>query len=445
MALSLDTGRLVEPVAADAPCGPDLDEIADPDFLNGMARIEGQLPASFFTRDDDGNQQVFDRSTIDFGRESALLLGLLDRTRDLRLLTLLARLAMLDRDLPGFGQVLAGVAALLETRWESVHPRGESEGYELRVAVLQALDDVPTVILPLQHVPLMQSRRHGPVSFRTAMVADGEVPPRNGEAGPDRAALERVLSEADPDATELIRTSLATVADAAARIGAATLAHGGYGSAVSLERLSALVGRMLAFLGAVAAPAGTAGPGGETEASEPVPDLARPSPVGAIASTGQAAAALAAAARYLRTHEPSSPAEVLVRQAQMLVGRSFLDVMRILMPNQAPEATILIGTGRRLRLTFDQLAAVPDDGTARGEDTQSEVGAPGEVECGTAEPTPHAATRAEAVALLREAGAFFRRSEPASPIPLLLDKATSLADQDFLAILKDVLAEEAGG
>ncbi len=175
----------------------------------------------------------------------------------------------------------------------------------------------------------MQSRRHGPVSFRTAMVADGEVPPRNGEAGPERSALERVLSEADPDAIELMRTSLATVADAAARIGAATLAHGGYGSAVSLERLSALVGRMLAFLGAFAAPAGTAGPGTETEASEPVPDLARPPRSVQSPVTGRPRRRSPPLRATCVPMNRRGPAEVLVRQAQMLVGRSFLDVMRI--------------------------------------------------------------------------------------------------------------------
>ncbi|WP_204310352.1 type VI secretion system ImpA family N-terminal domain-containing protein, partial [Stenotrophomonas maltophilia] len=91
---------------------------------------------------------------------------------DLRVLTLLARLTMLDRDLPGFAAALSAIAGLLEGQWEAVHPRGEGGGYELRGAVLQTIDDVPTVILPLQHVPLAQSRRHGPISFRSVMTAD---------------------------------------------------------------------------------------------------------------------------------------------------------------------------------------------------------------------------------------------------------------------------------
>jgi type VI secretion system protein ImpA len=168
-------------------------------------------------------------------------------------------------------------------------------------------------------------------------------------------------------------------------------------------------------------------------------------PAGAIATTAQASAALAAAAAYLRAHEPSSPAEVLVRQAQMLVGKSFLDVMRILMPEQAAAAAIVIGANRGLRLTFDQLAAVPDEQADAAEswDAPAETPGSGDAEAAGAEAAPEpafrAATRAEAVALLREVGSHFRRAEPASPIPLLLEKAAGFADRDFLAILKDVL------
>ncbi|WP_204315545.1 type VI secretion system ImpA family N-terminal domain-containing protein, partial [Stenotrophomonas maltophilia] len=84
--------------------------------------VESLLPASFFTRDDEGRPQPFDRASIDFRREEAALLALLDRSRDLRVLTLLARLTMLDRDLPGFAAALSAIAGLLEGQWEAVHP-----------------------------------------------------------------------------------------------------------------------------------------------------------------------------------------------------------------------------------------------------------------------------------------------------------------------------------
>ncbi|MCJ2012720.1 type VI secretion system ImpA family N-terminal domain-containing protein [Methylobacterium sp. J-076] len=439
MALAIDPAEIVKPIGIDSPCGDDLDEEGDLDFLNGLARVEGQLPASFLTRDEAGDLQTFDRSTIDFERESKLLLGLLDRTRDLRLLALLGRLAMLNRDLVGFGHVACAVEALLRVQWDTLHPRGDADGFELRAAVIQTLEDNPTVILPLQHLPLFHSRRYGHIDFRALMIADGEVAARGSEPGPDRVAVERALAEADPEALQPVRNALTAIAHACEAIEALTASLGGHGARVALDRLHGIVGRMLDFLKG-AAP--VQAPAAEPAPHEPVgrETVAGPEPVaaavGAISTTAQAGSALAAAAAYLRRHEPSSPAEVLVRQAQDLIGRSFVDVMRILMPSRASETTIALGSSRGLRLSFDQLAAVPGDGED-GPVPEATADA-GE---GEAETAFHVGTRAEMLALLRQIGGHFRRVEPASPIPLLLDKAVGFADRDFLAILKDVLAE----
>lgn len=441
MALAIDLAEIVKPISIDSPCGDDLDEEGDLDFLNGLARVEGQLPASFLTRDEAGDLQTFDRSTIDFGRETKLLLGLLDRTRDLRLLVLLGRLAMLNRDLVGFGQVTSAIEALLRVHWDTLNPRGDGNGFELRAAVLQTLEDNPTVILPLQHLPLFHSRRYGPIDFRALMIADGEVAARGSEPGPDRAAIERALAETDAEALRPLRDALATIAHACESIEGLTASLGGNGARVALDRLHGIVGRMLDFLkGSAPVQAPAAEPAQQDPGSRAAVAGAEPAAaaVGAIATTAQAGAALAAAAAYLRRHEPSSPAEVLVRQAQDLIGRSFVDVMRILMPNHASETTIALGSSRGLRLSFDQLAAVPGDGDGEEGPVPD---APSETGEGEAETAYHVGTRAEMVALLRQIGAHFRRVEPASPIPLLLDKAVSFADRDFLAILKDVLAD----
>ncbi|WP_204283573.1 hypothetical protein, partial [Klebsiella pneumoniae] len=63
MALDLDPARLVAPLSDDAPCGEDLDAAGDIDFLNRVSHVESLLPASFFTRDDEGRPQPFDRAS----------------------------------------------------------------------------------------------------------------------------------------------------------------------------------------------------------------------------------------------------------------------------------------------------------------------------------------------------------------------------------------------
>jgi len=444
VALQTDLTRFLEPVTAGSPCGDDLDDAGDLAFLSGVAQVESRLPDVFLYRNTDGELKIFDRTKIDFGHESETLIGLLERTRDLRLLVLLGRLTMLDRDLRGFKQVLALTAALLDQHWDAIHP-GAAGDYDFRAAVLQNFDNNPTIILPLQFTTLFRSRRHGLISFRHVMVAAGEVPPAAENPGPDRAVIAQALEEADPAELRDVRDDLTALADAVGRIEAITVARGGQVGGVRLRLLSDLLERMRAFLGESAEVPAATEPEPLTLASAEAAASVERRPAaalaGAVSTSAQATAALAAAAAYLRIREPSSPAEVLVRQAQTLVGKSFVDVMRILMPDQAPDVAIVLGAGRRLRLTFDQLAAVPDpDATDQTPDVTEDEDREAPMEA--AAPTFEAATRADAIALLRATSDYFRRSEPASPIPLLLEKAATLADRDFLSVLRDVLAED---
>lgn len=51
------------------------------------------------------------------------------------------------------------------------------------------------------------------------------------------------------------------------------------------------------------------------------------------------------------------------------------------------------------------------------------------------------ASRAEAVARMKAVAGFYRHAEPSNPVPLLMDKACALAQQDFLSLLSDILPD----
>ncbi len=70
---------------------------------------------------------------------------------------------------------------LTKTFWDDVNPKGEDGNFALRVAALQALDDRPHVILPLQFTPLIRHPRSGIVTWRSKILAEGGEP-REGEA-----------------------------------------------------------------------------------------------------------------------------------------------------------------------------------------------------------------------------------------------------------------------
>src|SRR5690349_2241259 len=110
---SINFGALKAPVSEGEPCGPDLDLEGDPEYMNYVARAEGLLPATFFSRDVEGRQIPFDRTGIDFNAEFQALEKLLDSTRDLRLLTLVAKFSILNRDLESFSFAVETITGLL--------------------------------------------------------------------------------------------------------------------------------------------------------------------------------------------------------------------------------------------------------------------------------------------------------------------------------------------
>src|SRR5262249_31839245 len=150
--------------------------------------------------------------------------------------------------------------------------------------------------------------------------------------------------------------------------------------------------------------------------------------------------ALAAIGDYYSRSEPSSPILLLVRQAHQLIGKSFFEVMNILIPAHMEKAAFQIGADQFFDLPLEKLsnfAEVPPP-PANGGSEPAEESAP-------AGPAPRytVANRGQALALLDQVHQYFRRSEPSSPVPMLCDRARALAERDFMGVLRDVLPKEA--
>jgi type VI secretion system protein ImpA len=453
---SVAFAALAAPLSQDDPCGPDLDLDGDLDYMNFMARAEGLMPAAYFARDDEGKLTLYDRARdhqpIDFAAELAQTARFLALSRDIRLFALAARLNALNRDFAGFCDCVAAVSTLISERWDTVHPRAEAGDLTARMIALQTFDDMPTVILPLQHIALATSRRYGAIAYRNKMVAANEVATADeGETPMSATTIAAALDDADLPTLIATRDRVAALRDALGRISAVAIEQTSRSQAVSFDRLGPLAQGMFAFLDgaigrrdpsakAAAGPAAAAAPaGGDSATGEGA--VAEPRPVGPVASVRQAAAALAAAGAYFMRAEPSNPAIPVIRQAEQLIGKSFSDVIRILFPADAERATIRIGGKQAFDLSFERIAALDESCNgfaAAGEpDALSEgsTAVPSEVLTDSLS----AADRGEAIALLRAVGSYFRTVEPSSPIPLLTDRVCGFSQKDFLALISDVL------
>jgi type VI secretion system protein ImpA len=434
----IDLAKLTSPISEAEQCGPDLDALGDADYMNFVAKAESLLPASFFGPDEKpfGGLQI-GGTAIDFPGERTAMQPLLARTHDVRLLTILAKFCILSRDTDGFATAVRAIHELLAQWWDEVHPRAENGQFAARMAALETLDDLAPVIFPLQYAPLVRHPRIGPISYRNYMIATGEVARREGEDNHDLTTIEKALMEVE--LAELIEAlgRVDALGTALTSIRNVCTERAGFEQAMKLERLPALVDKMKLFLNGFVAKRDPAA----SLLAETSPSGAESAGAGRVTISGEvrslrdAAAALAAVADYFSRNEPSNPSLLLVRQAEQLMGKSFMEVMQALVPAHLEQAMINIGRDQVLHLPLQRLAEFgsTSQAAANGEgsgDTPSER--PIEVK-----------TRADAFKLLEQTAAFYRATEPSSPLPYLIERARDLADRDFLSLLKHVLPEGA--
>lgn len=435
---AVDLEVLGKPLSPTDPCGADLELSGDIEYMNFVAGAEGLLPKSYFGRDANGNEgRPFDRSQIPFDAQLEAAAKFFDKTRDLRLIGIIAKLSILNRDLAGFSACIRALTTLLETQWDNVHPRGEDGDFGLRAVAVESLEVMPTIVLPLQFLPLLQHNRLGSLTYRGVLIARGEVIPTVGEEKTDPVTVEKILSEAELDALRSVRQQVADLNTAVKQIQTIWVEKCSSGPTINIERFAGTVEQIFTTLDAALekrSPSAPAEPAAEATSDGQPADPAKPVAAAAanarIASTGHAARALDAAAKYFSQHEPSNPALMIVRQAQALLGKSFLEVLKVLIPEQVSKATVNIGKDQYFAMPVERLAAASGNAGAAANAPQTD---------GQLDVAIEIHTRIEALALLEQVGNYFRVAEPSSPIPFLTERARDLAQRDFLSVLTTML------
>jgi type VI secretion system protein ImpA len=428
--------RLLEPVSEAEPCGPDLDEAGDDQYLNYVLAVSSRLPERFFRGD-----KPFDRTEIKLKDEVDVIGGLLERSRDLRLLCIEARFQSFAGELPGFADCLEAAAGLVLKFWADVHPKAFDGDFTLRQNNLSGLDDFSQIIQPLQYAPLVRDRRLGAITARQYAVASGTAEKRADETAPEVGEIQRsIASDENRAMSDLSYDAIVRAAAALPKIRETFIENSGYDYVPSFDRLSAFLAQLLELFRAarpeLAAAATTEEPV-EGDGAAETGDAAAAAQPRAAALTGMvknhaaAAAALLAVEEYFTAREPSTPALILVHQARLLVGKPLIHALEILLPDAAPRAMIKIQNEINVQLNMAQLKQLTNEMPnlakgANGSDTGSE--------------TFTAESRAEAMTLIAEVEHFFKVAEPSSPVPMLLTKANGYANRDFNAILKDLIA-----
>ena len=423
-----DYTDLEKPVSAEQPCGPDPD--GNPEIQNFLSVAEGQLPATY---------REFNRKAFDAKPALQGLQGFLRSTRDIRFLILAAKYHILADDLSGFSDAIAALLPLLSQQWEHCHPAVAAGGNELRAAYLKSLDDLPTSVFPLQNATLINDKRLGAISMRSIMVAAKQLPVRAGDPALDQTAIRDAFMRLEPIAQLVgLHKRVRSIPANLAALRQLFIDKAGYETAPQFDQLPELAGLIAVYVEAVlrdrapAAPATPDAPDGDatsaTQANGAAAEAQHPQD---IATFKEASSALEAILAYYAANEPSSPSRLLLKQAHQLVGKSFVEAMKILAPGMVDKAKIPIGGEVPFALTFAQLAALPaDDAKLREAKPDAETR------------TYVAATRSESSALMAQVERFYRQTEPSSPIPLLVERARNYVAKGFAELLKEMAKKD---
>lgn len=316
-------------ISPDAPCGPDLEY--DADFLAleraAQGKPEQQYGETVIPAEEPVWADVVERAS-----------AALERTRDVRVVHLLARGLTHTQGLPGFVAALGLLRDLLDKFWDPLHPGlvvdGEADPL-MRMNALGAFADRDGTLRDLRAADLLRTPAVAFSLRDVENVLDPAIAKTEAGLGVDqlRAAI---VDAVTADAAALPETEAIVAAVEAIR--ATLLQHLEPSMLPDLEPLSSLVkpiarlvGEIRANVQGVPGAAGVEGGGAGGFGT------------GELRSRDDALRALDRVCDFLARSEPTNPAPLLIRRAQRVMTMQFMDIIRELAPDAVGQVATITG------------------------------------------------------------------------------------------------------
>lgn len=325
----IDVDALLAPVSDTAPCGADLEY--DPAFLALEDAARGKPEQQF-------GDTVIAAQEPDWRAMQSQALALLARTRDLRVGVHLLRAATRLNGIAGFVPAVRFMHGLLVQHWAHVYPLLDAQDNNdatMRLNALAPLADVATVLADLRAAKIGGARIGLTVRQVECALGKGEL--RANEPAMSEANVTQALADAEAAQPGLLE-QLVAAHEAVVGIEAVLDTQAGAANGPDLRPLRTLT-QCLAQAARRARgerdALAEAAPSGPARAAAAVP--------GAIASRDDAIKTLERVCDWLEHSEPSNPAPLLIRRAQRLMSKSFIDIIRDLAPDGLKEVERIAG------------------------------------------------------------------------------------------------------
>jgi type VI secretion system protein ImpA len=338
---SINLESLLEPVSAEAPCGPDLEY--DPAFLDLDRRSESKPEQQM-------GSTVVPAQEPDWNDVATRAIELLGKTKDLRIATKVARALLHTQGIPGFASALTLMRGLVEKFWDGFYPKLDPEDDNdptFRVNILMGLCDGPTFIDRIRVIPLVSSRSFGRFSLRDMAIASGEIPPPAEGEPPKSSAIEGAFTECPVPELQATADAIRSALESLKAIEAFVAEKVGASSGTNFSKLTDVLRSADKIMAAQLARRGVGVPGaGTAEGATVGPDgtvIGGQSMTGEINSREDVIRVLDKICNYYERVEPSSPIPILLKRSKRLVSASFLDIVRDVAPDGLSQVENLRG------------------------------------------------------------------------------------------------------
>ncbi len=325
---------LSKPVSEDLPSGENLEY--DPQYTEMENLFETKPESSLegYDKDDAGP---------DWKGVEKLAGALAEKTRDLRVQVYASIASIHTRGLPALRDNLELLRIYVEDFWDTVHPQLDPEDDNdptLRMNTLEMLNEHSLISMALNRVELVELKGLGRFGVREVELAQGKETPDEGEEVPDINLIRQAFLRSDPEHVQALCSSVSESIQLLADIDNCWREK--TGDSLSLGNATKALKKVSAILAEfVPSQAGQemdeTAEAGDTSGNTP------PAASGAINSRADVVRMLDKICEYYSAHEPSSPIPLLLRRAQRLVEKSFLEILEDMVPDGLKQAQIVSG------------------------------------------------------------------------------------------------------
>jgi len=332
-------------------CGSNLED--DPSFQNFFFESEG-TPERF-----DG-QTTAPAEPPDWRSIKKQAIEYLKKTRDLKLLSILAQSVLNTEGILKFEQCLNGMAHLVENQWQAIYPAlDEDDGDPLeRISALGHLSDKTFIIHTLKSIPIVQSKVLGNITLQLIDRANDPATKKN-DSDLNIAQVNGIFNDGDSDAILQIYNAVTRSVSHLETINQTFIEKSGNEYNVNFD----VTTDVLAHLANTIKKYGNVKEEIVEPDAEPIDEAQTSTTTSSISTVSETSMNIPAfnsadmkltsrqdvercfdlICNYYNEYEPSSPIPVLVNRSKKLVNLDFLEIVKDIFPDALEQVQKLGG------------------------------------------------------------------------------------------------------